>query len=35
MKVVGKIGMEPTILETSSASGNFVFNFSLFVNYIR
>ena len=29
MKTVGKIGTEPTILDTNSASGNFNFSFSI------
>lgn len=34
MKIIGKIGTEPTILDSNSASGNFQFNFSLFIfNY--
>lgn len=28
MKVVGKIGLEPTVLDINTASGNFQFNFS-------
>jgi hypothetical protein len=29
MKTVGKIGNEPTILDTNAASGNFQFSYSL------